>query len=316
MGFGRALICSLMVIFSYRQVLVNGQDLTDGFYSVACPLAESIVRATVAAAFFVQPNIAPGLLKLHYSDCFVEGCDGSVLISGPNTEKTAAANLNLGGFEVIEDIKRQIELVCPGVVSCADILASAARDSVVLTNGSSWDVKSGRKDGRVSLAANVDLPFENVSITSLLKFFAAHGLNTEDFVALLGRHTIGTAACKFVTDTISIDLTIDPLFLTTLQTSCPIEEDDGSSPVTLDMGSELVFDSSILTSTLSENAALMTNNNKNLFAILDDILKTVTNLAQKQRLKKALATVSFNMSVIGVKTGVYGEIRKSCSKAN
>uniref|UniRef100_A0A1J3IN49 peroxidase n=1 Tax=Noccaea caerulescens TaxID=107243 RepID=A0A1J3IN49_NOCCA len=108
--------------------------MAHGFYSVACPLAESIVRATVTAAFSVQPNIAPGLLKLQYSDCFVEGCDGSVLISGPNTENTAAANVNLRGFEVIEDIKRQIELVCPGVVSCADILASATRDSVVLVS--------------------------------------------------------------------------------------------------------------------------------------------------------------------------------------
>lgn len=55
------------------------------------------------------------------------------------------------------------------------------------TNGPSWDVKSGRKDGRVSLAANVNnLPSLADSITVLLNNFASFGLNTEDFVALIG----------------------------------------------------------------------------------------------------------------------------------
>ena len=66
----------------------------------------------------------------------MQGCDASVLLDDVGSfvgEKTAAPNLNsLRGFEVIDEIKSVLESVCPRTVSCADILAITARDSVVL----------------------------------------------------------------------------------------------------------------------------------------------------------------------------------------
>lgn len=68
----------------------------------------------------------------------IQGCDASVLLDDNENfvgEKTAAPNVNsLRGFEVIDAIKSDIESVCPQTVSCADILAIAARDSVGLVS--------------------------------------------------------------------------------------------------------------------------------------------------------------------------------------
>lgn len=71
---------------------------------------------------------------MHALPCVcMQGCDGSILLdSTPNNsaEKDAVPNLSLAGFDVIDEIKTKLENTCPGVVSCADIVALAARDSV------------------------------------------------------------------------------------------------------------------------------------------------------------------------------------------
>ncbi|KAF2325434.1 hypothetical protein GH714_028666 [Hevea brasiliensis] len=231
--------------------LVQGQGTRVGFYSRTCPRAESIVRSTVATHFKSNPAIAPGLLRMHFHDCFVRGCDASILIEGSNTEKTAPRNLGLKGYEVIDDAKTQLEAACPGIVSCADILALAALESVVLTSGRSWQVPTGRRDGRVSSASDTDnLPGFADPIDEQKQKFAAKGLNAQDLVTLVGGHTIGTTECQFfdyrlynTTGNNGSDPTISASFLPQLQALCP-QNGDRTKRVALDTNSANKFDAS------------------------------------------------------------------------
>ncbi|KAJ4752328.1 Peroxidase [Rhynchospora pubera] len=170
-----SLVYSVLIIFVMAHV-IQGQGLQKGFYSKTCPKVEDIVKSSVQKAFNNDVTVAPGLLRLHFHDCFVQGCDASVLISGTSTERTAFANANLRGFEVIDDAKTQLETSCPGVVSCADIVALAARDAVGLTGGPSWSVELGRRDGTVSSASDVsNLPAPTDSVAIQRKKFSDKG---------------------------------------------------------------------------------------------------------------------------------------------
>jgi peroxidase len=67
------------------------------------------------------------------------GCDASILLDSTATKlaKTEAiANRFLGGLDIIDDAKAALEAECPGVVSCADILALATRDAVGMVRDS------------------------------------------------------------------------------------------------------------------------------------------------------------------------------------
>ncbi|KAK8613513.1 hypothetical protein V6N13_101272 [Hibiscus sabdariffa] len=304
--------------------LVEGQGTRVGFYSSSCPRVESIVKSVVQSHFKSDPTVAPELLRMHFHDCFVQGCDGSILIDGPNTEKTAPPNQVLRGYEVIDDAKTQLESTCPRVVSCADILALAARDSVVETGGATWAVPTGRRDGRVSLASNAgNLPGFRDTIDVQKQKFSAKGLDTQDLVTLIGGHTIGTTACQFFSyrlynfTSTGPDPSINPSFVSQLQALCP-KNGDGSRKIELDTSSATRFDTSFFANWRDGKGIL--ESDQRLWT--DDSTKT---FVQRFLGIAGLLGLTFNvefgksmvkMSNIEVKTGTAGEIRKVCSKVN
>ncbi|XP_047159591.1 cationic peroxidase 2-like [Vigna umbellata] len=319
---GRSL-CSLMFLLLALATLnvVHGQGTRVGFYARTCPRAESIVRSTVQSHVRSDRSLAAGLLRMHFHDCFVQGCDGSVLIAGAGTERTAFANLGLRGYEVIDDAKTQLEAACPGVVSCADILALAARDSVFLSGGLSWQVPTGRRDGRISQASdvsNLPAPFDSVDVQK--QKFTAKGLNTRDLVTLVGGHTIGTTACQFFSNRLynftanGADSSINPLFLPQLRSLCPQNGGD-SNRVALDTGSENRFDTSFFANLRNGRGILQSDqalwNDPSTKSFVQGYLASKASFFNVEFAKSMV-----KMSTIELKTGTDGEIRKICSAFN
>ncbi|KAL2502227.1 Peroxidase 44 [Forsythia ovata] len=138
---------------------VTSAQLRVGFYKSSCSRAESIIRQVVHKRFDKDQSIPAALLRMHFHDCFVRGCDASILIDSTNSkssEKDAGPNLTVRGYEIIDEAKKALEAVCSTTVSCADIIALATRDAVTLTGGPTYDVLTGRRDGLISDVDDID----------------------------------------------------------------------------------------------------------------------------------------------------------------
>ncbi|KAF8042161.1 hypothetical protein BT93_A0697 [Corymbia citriodora subsp. variegata] len=211
------------------------EGLTPYFYDYVCPQALPAIKRVVEAAVQQERRMGASLLRLHFHDCLVNGCDGSILLDPTPTidsEKLAFPNNNSArGFEVIDQIKAEVDRACGRpVVSCADILAITARDSVVALGGPSWKVQLGRRDSTTAsrTTANSDIPAPNMDLPALVSNFERQGLKVKDLVALSGAHTIGFAQCFTFRNRIFNDSNIDQALAKNLQSYCPRTGNDAN----------------------------------------------------------------------------------------
>ncbi|EYU24800.1 hypothetical protein ABFS82_13G018900 [Erythranthe guttata] len=315
-------LCFLVFFFHHA----NAQNLALNFYRRTCPSVESIVNRTTASFISRAPSLAAALLRMHFHDCFVRGCDGSVLLNSTanNTaERDSIPNLSLRGFQVIDAVKTAVERSCPRTVSCADILALVARDAVSQIKGPFWQVPLGRRDGNVSISnealTNLPPPFFNA--TQLVASFAAKGLDVKDLVVLSGGHTIGVSHCSSFTTRIynftgrnDADPTMDPNYVAALKARCP--PTDTTTIVQMDPGSFDRFDTDYYTivrkrrGLFESDAALLRNNVTNAY------VQQHSSSSGSSSFFQDFAASMVKMGRIGVLTGTAGEIRRICSVAN
>ncbi|KAI5001727.1 hypothetical protein ZWY2020_026377 [Hordeum vulgare] len=161
------------------------RGLSFDFYKRSCPRAESIVRHFVRDAVRKDVGLAAGLLRLHFHDCFVQGCDASVLLDG-----SAPPNLTLrpSAFKAINDIRDRLERECRGaVVSCSDILALAATPCWPPAVPSTACPSAPRQPAvRHAAGRAVRPPAPTSTVPSLLNVVGSLGLDATDLVALSG----------------------------------------------------------------------------------------------------------------------------------
>ncbi|CAI0405128.1 unnamed protein product [Linum tenue] len=319
MAPNKTLCLSLLLAAAAAATLAaaNGGKLSPAYYSTTCPKALPIVQSGVVAAIQKETRIGASLLRLHFHDCF--GCEASILLdetASIATEKTAVPNQSVRGYDVIDDIKAELEEACPGVVSCADILTLAARDSVVYLGGPSWEVDLGRKDSLTAgrAAVNTSIPPPTFNLTALAASFSAQGLSFRDLISLSGGHTIGVARCVSFRGHIYNDSDIDPSFAESLQQICPRSGSDGVL-APLDLKTPTHFDNCYYRNLLRKQGLL--HSDQELFSgnsEADSIVRTYVN--QPSVFFKDFVQGMIKMGNIKLLTGSQGEVRTDCRKVN
>uniref|UniRef100_A0A803KXE4 peroxidase n=1 Tax=Chenopodium quinoa TaxID=63459 RepID=A0A803KXE4_CHEQI len=270
-----AAIFSLLLIFSAFSL---GDALSLNHYAKTCPDVDYIISNAVKEAFQTDKTVPAALLRLHFHDCFIRGCDASVLLDkdGSNkVEKSGPPNLSLHAFFVIDNAKKAVEDACPGVVSCSDILALAARDAVVV-----------------------------------------RGLNLGDLVALSGGHSLGFSHCSSFQNRLNkfdathdIDLSINPSFAASLEKVCPAHNKVKKAGSNLDP-SPTMFDNTYYKLILQGKSLF--SSDQALFTA-----PSTKHLVYKYASSKEAFYEAFIKSMIKMSSINGGqEIRKNCRKVN
>ncbi|XP_065875674.1 peroxidase 3-like [Euphorbia lathyris] len=320
------IVCFVLLVFGLLGA--SEGELQLGFYGESCPKAEKIVLDFVNSHIHNAPSLAAAFIRMHFHDCFVRGCDASVLLNSSSTageepEKAGPPNLTLRGFDFIDRVKKVVEDECPGIVSCADILALVTRDSIVATGGPFWKVPTGRRDGVISRASettSIPPPFAN--FTTLQTLFANQGLDLKDLVLLSGAHTIGVSHCSSISDRLynfsgtgKQDPSLDTQYAQNLKRNKCTTPTDNTTKIEMDPGSRKTFDLSYYSLLLKRrglfqsDAALTTNSltlsfiNQLLTGSLHDFFTHFAISMEK-------------MGRINVKTASAGQIRTHCSLVN
>ncbi|CAK9173365.1 unnamed protein product [Ilex paraguariensis] len=326
---GMSLVVLVFMCHGIGTLSDNGVLVLD-YYQESCPIVEEIVQRQVEIAALKDPRMAASLLRLHFHDCFVMGCDASVLLDnygGITSEKQAAPNVNsLRGFEVIDGIKYLLEEACPDAVSCSDILAIAARDAVALRGGPRWNVYLGRRDSLKAdfKGANQFIPAPNSSLGTLIANFRQQGLDTRDLVALSGSHTMGKARClSFRQRVYTEDYEENnnghhrnTIFRRILSSICPKSGRDGAL-APLDLKTPARFDNHYFLNIIEGNGLLISDNVLVTQDFEGEIREHVFAYASDQEyFFDSFGTSMIKMGNINVLTGNQGEIRSNCRFVN
>ncbi|XP_052168738.1 peroxidase 57-like [Oryza glaberrima] len=329
MAMARVATAALMVAAAVLLGLAGGghAQLQNGFYKGKCGAndVEAVVQGIVRARFARDAPIVAYLLRMQFHECAVNGCDGGLLIDGPGTEKTASPNLSVKGYDLIADIKAELERRCPGVVSCSDIQILATRDAVALAGGQPYAVRTGRRDRRQSRASDVVLPAPDSTAAQTVAYFGKLGLSAFDAVLLLGAHTVGATHCGAIKDSRlyryggragATDPALDPYYAFVYKTwVCPnAAASDGNVVFLDDQWSALRVDSNYYKLLQRHRGVLPCD--QNLYG--DGSTRWIVDLlANNSDLFPSLFPQALiKLGEVNVLTGTQGEIRKVCSKFN
>ncbi|EFJ33714.1 hypothetical protein SELMODRAFT_167284 [Selaginella moellendorffii] len=326
------LVCSVFLLglsnseyYSVDTFGGNGfsKGLRFGFYAATCPNVETIVRESFTSNIFRDPTAAGALIRLAFHDCQVGGCDASILLSSSESitsELVSDRNFGIRRLDFIDSIKSALEASCPGVVSCADIIALAARDSIRISGGPNIPILLGRRDSTSAsnLAADRSIPLPTISVDDTISLFQSKGMTLQETVAILGAHTVGVGHCVSVLDRLypTQDPNLLPPRSAQLRAQCP--------PTPPQLLNNNTFFANDFTNVFFDNQYFRDIlNGQGLFGIDSKIAldkrtsRIVSMFATNQAYFFAVFSSAFNkMLASNVLTGSSGEIRRDCKVVN
>ncbi|KAH7545702.1 hypothetical protein FEM48_Zijuj01G0121800 [Ziziphus jujuba var. spinosa] len=302
---------------------VHGGQLGYDYYKYSCPLLEDTVKKEMIAIFATDISAPAAFLRLFFHDC--QGCDASILLDSHdltthNTELVSSKNFGIRKQELISHIKSVLELECPGQVSCADIIALAAKESVLFTGGPHITIPLGRKDSTTatnSKQADLNLPSPGITVDQLLHIFTSKGMNLEESVAILGAHTLGVGHCVNIVNRLynrKPSDRMDFVFEQMLRLKCPTRVPLTNLTIVSNDLTPFVFDNQYYTNVLM---------GKGLFGIDSSIstdprtLPIVRRFAADQNYFFNVFSSAFvKLSSTNVLTQRQGEVRRQCNRIN
>ncbi|RDX81251.1 Cationic peroxidase 1, partial [Mucuna pruriens] len=301
----------------------SANKLRPDFYDSKCPQALEAIKAEVIAAVSKDPSLGLAFFRLHFVDCFVQaisqGCDASILLkdtanfTGEQSAIPSSDSTNGKDLILIEKIKARLEKLCPGVVSCADIVAVAARDSIAAVGGPNWSVELGRRDSTTAnrSAVATDVPSHLMNLTELLAKFGKKNFTAKEMVAFTGVHTTGYIKCSFFRTRIYNESNIDPSYAKSLQAKCPlVGGDDNLAP--LDVTTPILFDNAYYKNLLKKKGLLHSDQQLYNGGSTDSIVEFYAKNPLPFMIDFANAAIK--MGNFNPLTGTNGQIRKQCSK--
>lgn len=223
----------------------------------------------------------------------------------------------------MEAAKAALESHCPNTVSCADVLAFAARDSTYFTGGFFYELPGGRRDGRVSRESEVqdNLPRASSNADDLKEWFARKGLSTDEMVTLSGAHSLGISHCSAFSSrlysfnsTHPQDPSMDPDFAAFLKSRCPNSNNQDDPTVPLDPATPNLLDNKFYRN-LKKGRGLLTSD-QTLWSSSETGKMVAENAKNPHRWQGKFAAAMVRMASIDLLTGSEGEIRRDCRVVN
>lgn len=222
------------------------------------------------------------------------------------------------------EIKMAVEAICPGIVSCSDIIALAARDATFFSAGFFFSMPTGRHDTLISIAEH-DIPNRHMQVEELIKSFAARGLDIDDLVVLSGAHSFGISHCRAVKDRLypTVDTSMNATYAAALKEVFTPDLNYSNNGVEINNGPELnnnrVTDPNVLSNQYYKNILtrrVLFKSDQTLMNRNDTAEKVMFYAAKTLAWKVRFAAALVTMGGLQVLTGTQGEVRKVCNVVN